>query len=135
MMFFLFRKICSFALRFFSIYISAARSSIRPGSWTPISERIPGANFPRAVEDSLVNFSCWCFLGGRIRPDGGRRVLEQISWNKFSKIQTHMNRFTCSSLMKAPKPKAQETTGNYRNLQKWKLHEDEGCSCKSAVGE
>ena len=63
---------------FFSIYISAARSSIRPGSWPPISERIPGANFPRAVEDSLVNFSCWCFWGA-----GSGQMVEEESLNKF----------------------------------------------------
>ena len=134
MMFFLFRTICSFDLLFFSIYISAARSSIRPGSWPPISERIPGANFPRAVEDSLVNFSCWCFWGA-----GSGQMVQEESLNKFLGTSLdpnpHEDRFTCSSPMKAPKPKAQETTGNYRNLQKWKLHENERCSCKSAVGD
>ena len=41
--------------------------------------------YPKDIKDSLVNFSCLFFLWGWIRPDGGRRILEQIPWSKFSK--------------------------------------------------
>ena len=38
--------------------------------------------YSKHVEDSLVNFSCF-FFGGRIRPDGGRRVPEQLPGTSF----------------------------------------------------
>ena len=83
--------------------LSLSGGWIRPNCWTPISEGIPGSlaqifldPYSKHVEDSLVNFSCF-FFGGRIRPDGGRRVPEQLPGTSFPRPKPTWRRFTAQA--------------------------------------